>query len=468
MSSPRDGRATSGSVPSPSPPTEEEAGRHGQAGGGTSSAVERVDSAGAPTGDTSGVDLASETKTGVVSPQHANPKQTDDTSTLVKDLLGVSLVPEITVQSVPDATSSPSVDQEVPSVSRPVPFRFNLDPPSDPASVDAFIKAYPNLPGYHMRSTWYRLMAVSTYWPPGSEEDGEPDSGWHFSGLNNSSAMRDFMAACDYCLSDCSDSSHILGDKDCGPSRECFHVDLGGLDEGNHLGMPEDGDPPRPAPRVDILRELAVVLVPAGGQDAQLEQIREVQARLDEEAGQLVQLQQNIRQEWAGRAPAGEARHLAQDVQHRIADDARARLPPASSGVGQKLAAAAILLRAMPEPSTTEGRRIQGELKNLLEDAAVRRAESSASRSQGYPLERRTATSRFMREASVHTGRTWDTAPAAPGRLGNEHHRRDHRAHLDEKVHRGYHPRRGGRYDSEEDRSPSPEPPGPQAFSRAI
>jgi hypothetical protein len=35
-------------------------------------------------------------------------------------------------------------------------------------------------------------------------------------------------------------------------------------------------------------------------------------------------------------------------------------------------------------------------------------------------------------------------------------------------VRRGYHPRRGGRYDSGEDRSPSPEPPGPRAFSRAI
>jgi hypothetical protein len=35
-------------------------------------------------------------------------------------------------------------------------------------------------------------------------------------------------------------------------------------------------------------------------------------------------------------------------------------------------------------------------------------------------------------------------------------------------VRRGYHPRRGGRYDSGEDRSPSPKPPGPQAFSRAI
>jgi hypothetical protein len=128
-------------------------GRHGQAGGGISLAVERVDGAGAPTGDTSGVDLASETKTSVASPQHANPKQTHDASTLTKDLLGVSLVPEITVQSVPDATSSPSVDQEVPSVSHPVPFRFSFDPPSDPASVDAFIKAYSNLPGYHMRST---------------------------------------------------------------------------------------------------------------------------------------------------------------------------------------------------------------------------------------------------------------------------------------------------------------------------
>jgi hypothetical protein len=127
-----------------------------------------------------------------------------------------------------------------------------------------------------------------------------------------------------------------------------------------------------------------------------------------------------------------------------------------------------MLLRAMPEPSTTEGRRIQGELKNLLEDAAVRRAESSASQRQGYPLKHRAATSRFMREASVHTGRTRDATPAAPGRLGNDHHRRDRRARLDEKVHRGYHPRHGGRYDSEEDRSPSPEPPGPQAFSRAI
>jgi hypothetical protein len=110
----------------------------------------------------SGFDLASETKTGVISPQHANPKRMDDANMLAKDLLGISLVPKITVQSVPDATPSPSVDQEVPSVFHPVPFRFSFDPPSDPALVDAFIKAYPNLLGHHMWSTWDRLTAVST------------------------------------------------------------------------------------------------------------------------------------------------------------------------------------------------------------------------------------------------------------------------------------------------------------------
>jgi hypothetical protein len=282
----------------------------------------------------SGVVLAPETMTSVVSPQHANPKRTDDANTLAEDLLGVSLIPEITVQSVPDATSSPSIDREVLSIFHHVPFRFSFDPPSDPASVSAFVKTYPNPPGYHMWSSWDRLTVVSTYGPPCSEEEDGPDSGWDFSGLGNPSAMRDFMTACDYCLSDCSDNGHSLDNEGCGPSRECFHVDLGGHDEGNHLGMPEDDDPPGPTPRVDILRELAVVPVPAGGLNTQLEQIREIQAKLDEEAGQLVQLRQNIEQEWAGRALAGEARHQARDVQRHIVDDVRARLPPATSGVG--------------------------------------------------------------------------------------------------------------------------------------
>jgi hypothetical protein len=127
-----------------------------------------------------------------------------------------------------------------------------------------------------------------------------------------------------------------------------------------------------------------------------------------------------------------------------------------------------MLLRTMPEPSTTEGRRIQGELKDLLEDAAVRRAESSATRRQGCPSEHRATPSRRILEASVRTERTWDRTPAAPDRLSDEQRRRNRRARLEERVRQGYHPRRGGRYDSEEDQSPSLEPPGPRAFNRAI
>jgi hypothetical protein len=142
------------------------------------------------------------------------------------------------VQSVPDVTSSPPVDQEVPTDSHPTPFGFSLDPPRCFALADALIEASPNPLGFRMRSPWDWLTDVSTY-----------------------------GTACDYCLSDCSNGSRSLGDEDCGPSRECFHVDLGGPSEGNHLGMPEDGDLSRLVPRIDIPRELAVVPVPAGGHD---------------------------------------------------------------------------------------------------------------------------------------------------------------------------------------------------------
>jgi hypothetical protein len=57
-----------------------------------------------------------------------------------------------------------------------------------------------------------------------------------------------------------------------------------------------------------------VVPVPAGGQDAQLEQIREMQARLDEGAGTLEPFRWNIGQEWADQAPAREARHPPQGI----------------------------------------------------------------------------------------------------------------------------------------------------------
>jgi hypothetical protein len=353
----------------------------GRAGGCAPSVVERIDIPSAPTEDASGVTLVFEAKASAVPPQHANPEQVDDASTLTEGLQDIALVPKTTTaRSVPDVTSSLLVDQKVPTESPPSSFRLDLNPPSDLALASAHVEASATSLGFRVRSPWDRLTGVSTYGPSGSEEDDDPSICWDFSGSGNPSAMRDFMTACNYCLSDCSDGSRSLDDKDCGPSRECFHVELGDPSGGNRLGMPEDGDLPRPVPRADIPRELAVVPVPAGGHDPQLEQVRGAQAGLDEGAGALESIRRDVVQVWAGQPPAGEIRHLPQGLQHRIANDARDRPPPASSGTGQDLAAAAMLLRAMPESSTTEGRRIQGELKHLLEGATARRAESSASR----------------------------------------------------------------------------------------
>jgi hypothetical protein len=194
-----------------------------------------------------------------------------------------------------------------------------------------------------MWSTWDRLTAVSTSGPAGSEEEDDPDFAWGFSGLSDPSAMQDFTLACDHCLSGCSDDDHSLDGEGYGPSRECFHIDQRDHDEGNHLGMPGNDDPPSPASRVEIPRELAVVRVPAGDQDTQLEQLREMQAKLDKETGQLVQFRQDIKQERAGRALARGTCPRARDIQRRIIDDARAGLPPAASRAGQDLAAVAML-----------------------------------------------------------------------------------------------------------------------------
>ena len=81
-------------------------------------------------------------------------------------------------------------------------------------------------------------------------------------------------------------------------------------------------------------------------------------------------------------------------------------------------------------------------------------------------------------DASVHQapqGGGQHVAIPVHQRLGHNH---DARSTIDarrrtygdprEGARRGYHPQRGRRYDSSEDRSPSPSLPGPQAFGRHI
>ena len=74
---------------------------------------------------------------------------------------------------------------------------------------------------------------------------------------------------------------------------------------------------------------------------------------------------------------AREAGRVARD---RIMAEGREGSPLGLPRAGHKITTAAFLIRAMPEPSTPEGRNLRKEAQALLEDAAVQQAESSASR----------------------------------------------------------------------------------------
>ena len=64
---------------------------------------------------------------------------------------------------------------------------------------------------------------------------------------------------------------------------------------------------------------------------------------------------------------------------------------------------AALLIRAMPEPSTPEGRNLPKEAQALLEEAAVQQAESSASQLCSVASARADGVAQQDHEALVHT-----------------------------------------------------------------
>jgi hypothetical protein len=107
-----------------------------------------------------------------------------------------------------------------------------------------------------------------------------------------------------------------------------------------------------------------------------------LQAKLDEERENLCLLQQTLEQERTTRAHGGGARERARDVNHRIIKD-RAGEPLVFNRASQNVVAATMLLRNMPEPSTSEARRARDEIRGLLKTATMQQAESSALRRRG-------------------------------------------------------------------------------------
>ena len=121
-------------------------------------------------------------------------------------------------------------------------------------------------------------------------------------------------------------------------------------------------EPPQNPPTIDQRR-------------ARLDEIDEARRRLDDERAQL-------HLELAGSKDPTPARAHARDVHQRIVDDIRDddHGTPVFKRASQNLAAAAVLLRGCPEPTTPEDKKMRQQLRTLLEAAAVQQAECSASR----------------------------------------------------------------------------------------
>jgi hypothetical protein len=137
----------------------------------------------------------------------------------------------------------------------------------------------------------------------------------------------------------------------------------------------------------------------------------------------------------------------------------------------------------MPAPSTPEARNLHREAQALIEQAAVQQAKTSASRIRQQGSARDDGGAQGP-EPSVHAGGAVER-PANPGRTPVRERIVDTRGQAQDgdarnvinawrtgnaetRVTIGYHPRRGGRYDSREDRSPTPEPPETRVFSWEI
>jgi hypothetical protein len=126
------------------------------------------------------------------------------------------------------------------------------------------------------------------------------------------------------------------------PTRECFNID-GAITSDSEDEVAVGGRNTPPQVKLPAEWDEAQFLVDQG---MQLEQIRELQDRLDEERENLRLLQQTLEQERVARAHDGGARERARDVNRRIIED-RAIEPPVFGRASQNVVAAAMLLHNM-------------------------------------------------------------------------------------------------------------------------
>jgi hypothetical protein len=151
-----------------------------------------------------------------------------------------------------------------------------------------------------------------------------------------------------------------------------------------------------------------------GGTDinAQLAQVRELEAKLAEEYRAVRLLHMTIAREVF--AHSERVRELHKRARECINTDFNIDDPNTPPRASQKVITAMTLLRAMPAPSMPEARNLHREAQALIEQVTVEQAESSASRIRHQGSTRDDSCAQGP-EASVHAGGTAGQ-PANQGR----------------------------------------------------
>jgi hypothetical protein len=144
--------------------------------------------------------------------------------------------------------------------------------------------------------------------------------------------------------------------------------------------------------------------------NAQLAQVRELEAKLVEEYHAVRLLCASIAREASARGE--HMLELGKQARERINADFNVDDPNTPLHASQKLITAATLLRAMPAPSTPKVRSLHREAQTLIEQAALKQAENSASHihQQGSARDEGGAQGQ---EAFVHAG-------SVAGQLANQ------------------------------------------------
>ena len=164
------------------------------------------------------------------------------------------------------------------------------------SSVSTDMSAYEDLPGHHLLSIRNLIASTPDSSYPGSSDEesitarGRMTPEWDYSGVRDLEAFLSFQAAVDYCLA-CSDDSSE-GDYD--PTRECFVAVIGEPGDDDDVAS----DPARAAMAAAGPAAALGPSTPANvaEQQAQLAQLRELEAKLDEERRQTQKLRHTLEQ----------------------------------------------------------------------------------------------------------------------------------------------------------------------------